>query len=329
VRGLAGRTLKAARRAVAARLRGAVVLVYHRVTELELDPQLLAVRPEHFRAQMDLVSAEYTPMALGELLSAASANRLPERAVAVTFDDGYADNLQLAEPILRALGVPATVFVATGYCTAQNEYWWDELERILLVGSQGPEVLELSDGTESRSYATLSAAERSDAYDALQPWLRSGSVERREGLLRQLRRWAGEPEGPVCRESHRPMTVEEVRALDRSSVVELAAHTRRHPCLAQESPDVQREEIEGSAADLTDWLGASPSSFAYPFGGPLIDYTGETRRFVREAGFELAASTVPEQVTRLSSRWEVPRRLVRDWGSQQFESWLAGYFSRH
>ena len=157
-------------------------------------------------------------MALGELLRAASANRLPERAVAVTFDDGYADNLHRAEPILRALGVPATVFVATGYCTAGNEYWWDELERILLVGSEGPEVLELSDRTESRSYATSSAAERSEAYDALQPWLRSGSVERREGLLRQLRRWAGEPEGHVCRESHRPMTVERcVHSIARAS----------------------------------------------------------------------------------------------------------------
>jgi peptidoglycan/xylan/chitin deacetylase (PgdA/CDA1 family) len=327
--GLAGRTLDAARRQVAARLRGAVVLLYHRVTELELDPQLLAVRPEFFRAQMELVSAEYTPMSLGELQRAASANELPERAVAVTFDDGYADNLQQAEPILRAVGVPATVFVATGYCTTGSEYWWDELERILLVGSEGPEVLELSDGNESRSYATSSADERGEAYAALQPWLRSGSIQRREDLLRQLRRWAGEPEDPVCRESHRPMTVEEVRALGRSTVVDVAAHTRRHPCLAQESVDVQREEIAGSAADLVEWLGASPKRFAYPFGGPLIDYTDETRRLVRDAGFEMAASTAPERVTRLSSRWEVPRQLVRDWGSQQFEGWLAGHFSGH
>jgi peptidoglycan/xylan/chitin deacetylase (PgdA/CDA1 family) len=328
VRDRASRAIGAARRLVAARLRGAVVLVYHRVAELELDPQLLAVRPENFRAQMELVSVEYTPMSLGELLLAARANRLPERAVAVTFDDGYADNLQLAEPILRAHGVPATVFVATGYCTAGREYWWDELERILLVGSEGPEVLELSDGTEGRSFAVSSAAERRQAYGALQPWFRFGSVERREDLLGQLRRWAEEPEGPVCRESHRPMTVEEVRAIDRSSVVEVAAHTRRHPCLAQESPDVQREEIAGSAADLSDWLGASPKGFAYPFGGPLTDYTRETRRIVRQSGFELAASAVPEQVTRLSSRWELPRRLVRDWGSRRFEGWLAGHFSR-
>jgi peptidoglycan/xylan/chitin deacetylase (PgdA/CDA1 family) len=329
VRGLAGRTLNAARRLVAARLRGAVVLLYHRVTELELDPQLLAVRPERFRAQMELVSTEYTPLPLGELLRAASANQLPERAVAVTFDDGYADNLQQAEPILRACGVPATVFVATGYCTAGTEYWWDELERILLVGTEGPQVLELSDGTESRSYPTSSAAERGEAYAALQPWLRSGSVERREDLLRQLRRWAGEAEGPVCRDSHRPMTVEEVRALDRSDFVAVGGHTRNHPCLAEESPEVQREEIAGSAADLAEWLEASPASFAYPFGGPLIDYTAETRRLVRGAGFELATSAVPEQVTRLSSRWEVPRRLVRDWGPQHFEAWLAGRFSPH
>jgi peptidoglycan/xylan/chitin deacetylase (PgdA/CDA1 family) len=305
-------------------LRGGIVLLYHRVTTLTTDPQLLAVTPERFRQHMEVLRSRYAPMPLEELARRSRQGRAPRRAVAVTFDDGYADNLHEAEPILRELGIPATVFVATGHVGTDREFWWDELERLMLLGGVRPAELHVSHHAEEQRHPTRDASERRAAYDALHPWLRFGQLERREDALAQVRRWAGEPEGGRHRDSHRAVTVSELRELAASPVVELAPHTRRHPSLAHQEIVVQRDEIEGSAQQLEQWLGERSRVFSYPFGGPGADYDGDTMAIVREAGFELAVSNFPARVTRLSSRFAVPRHLVRDWDRAHFEGWLAG-----
>lgn len=307
------------------RLRGGLVLLYHRVTKLAADPQLLAVEPERFREQMQLLLSEYEPMPLRDLARRARRGTAPRGAVAVTFDDGYADNLHVAEPILRELGVPATVFVATGHVGTGREFWWDELERLMLLGGERPDELRVAHGGEEQAHATDSAEARRSAYDALHPWLRFGPLERREHVLAQVRRWAGEPEQGLHRESHRALSVDELRELAASPVIEVAPHTRRHPSLAHQEIGVQRGEIAGSARDLEEWLGSRSAVFSYPFGGPGADYDGGTVAAVRGAGFELAVANFPARVTPLSSRFAIPRHLVRDWDARQFAGWLAGH----
>src|SRR3712207_2771196 len=104
-------------RAVGFRLLGvdrAVVLLYHRVERLHSDPVALAIRPERFEEHLEVVRRTAEPMPLGELMRRRGEGTMPRRAVAVTIDDGYADVLERAVPLLERHGVPATLFVSTG-----------------------------------------------------------------------------------------------------------------------------------------------------------------------------------------------------------------------
>lgn len=119
--------------------RGAVILVYHLVADLDRDPFRIAVSPDVFDAQMEVIATRYRPQMLAELSNGLATGALPPRSVAVTFDDGYANNLTAALPILEAWSVPATVFVSTGYVGGSREFWWDELERLIYGVGHDPE----------------------------------------------------------------------------------------------------------------------------------------------------------------------------------------------
>ena len=175
-----GRLRRAAGRA-ARRVRslvspGALILLYHRVTKLESDPQLLAVSPRHFDEHMDVMRRLATPTALRDLLEACRSGTLPKRAVVVTFDDGYADNLREAKPMLERHGVPATVFVSTGLLGQRRESYWDELDRLLLQPGVLPDKLELDisgrrylrDLNSDAEY-TVDAWERHRGWNVLEP----------------------------------------------------------------------------------------------------------------------------------------------------------------
>jgi peptidoglycan/xylan/chitin deacetylase (PgdA/CDA1 family) len=111
---------------------GPVILLYHSITRALIDPWGVRVQPRNFAEQMAVLREYAHPMSLVDLHAALDANALPQRAVVVTFDDGYVDNLLAAKPAMIEHNVPGTVFVASGYVGSQREYWWDELERLLL-----------------------------------------------------------------------------------------------------------------------------------------------------------------------------------------------------
>ena len=111
--------------------RSPVVLLYHRIAENGPDPWALAVSPEHFAEQLDVIEKQ-CPMSVLDLATTIRHGHLPDHAVAISFDDGYASNLGSALPALEARGLPATFFIPSENVGATVEFWWDELERILL-----------------------------------------------------------------------------------------------------------------------------------------------------------------------------------------------------
>src|SRR5580765_2507233 len=123
-----------------------LILLYHRIAELTSDPQLLAVTPHHFGQHLEVLRDYGSPMPLGEMLEAVRDGRLPRRAIAVTFDDGYADNADSGYPLLARYGIPATLFVTTSYLGQEHEFWWDDLERLLLLPGRLPSTLRLRIG---------------------------------------------------------------------------------------------------------------------------------------------------------------------------------------
>ena len=132
----------------------AAILLYHRVSDTPTDPYLLRVRTRHFEQQMEVLARRGRVMPLRALAAHRRLGSLPQGAIAITFDDGYVDNLRIAKPILQKHGLPATVFMTAGTIGREREFWWDELERIVLGTPELPDTL---DGAEIFDSACLCA----------------------------------------------------------------------------------------------------------------------------------------------------------------------------
>src|SRR4051794_18585312 len=109
-----------------------VILMYHRVAHVRLDPWSIAVDPRNFEEQMEFVKRHRSAMSMDEFVQRLSAGALPENAVAITLDDGYRDNLINAKPVLTRYGLPACLFLTTGYVDSGEPFWWDELAAMIL-----------------------------------------------------------------------------------------------------------------------------------------------------------------------------------------------------
>ena len=314
-----------------------LVLCYHRVADVATDPSSLCVSRRHFAEHLDCLRRHCHPMSLQGLVEALSAGEVPRRGVVVTFDDGYADNLYNARPLLERYGVPGTVFVITGQIGSEREFWWDDLDRLLLQPGKLPEILRLSAngdewewdlgeasryGEESfRRHQSWTIQEESDPgprqalYRSLRQLLRGLPHDERRRVIDELVEWAGA--GSVGRPTHRALSPDEVVRLDAGELVEIGAHTVTHPVLSALPIGTQRDEIRGSKARLEGILGHPVTAFAYPYGW-RTDFTAETVAVVREAGFACACATSACTVRDYGDRFLLPRTVVRDWDGEEF-----------
>jgi peptidoglycan/xylan/chitin deacetylase (PgdA/CDA1 family) len=297
-----------------------VVLIYHRVTTLASDPHLLAVTPDNFRAHLRYLK-DHFPIVRFE----SDWADIKEPTVVITFDDGYADNALEALPILEELEVPVTFFVSTGTIDTRNEFWWDELERIFLGEFEFPESFALEDSRFGKIWPTVSAADRLKLYQDIHPLMQRLDFSSREKWLQQIRRWA--QAGEVGRETHRAMTVHELRRLAQSQWVTIGAHTVSHPVLSALPAAAQKKEISDSRNQLEALLKREVKVFSYPFGWKT-DYNDDSIEICKESGFIKVAANVPGQAHRWSDPFQVPRHLVRNWPLDLFAEemktfWIA------
>lgn len=298
------------------------VLLYHRVTDLETDPQLLAVSPAHFDAQLGYLSREHTVLTIAEFENILrNKKRFPAGAILISFDDGYADNYLEALPILEKHKLQALFYVSTGTLETNNEYWWDAVERIVLLSDQQASESEIEINGEVFSLAPLDDASRSKLYESLLPKLRRMPSAPREEIIRKLEAIFGS-EQP--RPTHRAMTHEELKQMECSDAAVIGAHTHLHPSLGALDVEDQLAEIEQSKKILEKELGRAITHFSYPFG-TVRDYNEDTLKVVRELGFEFVAANYPDVVNKHSHPLKFPRFLVRDWGLDEFKSHLKSF----
>ncbi|MBM3268863.1 MAG: polysaccharide deacetylase family protein [Candidatus Sericytochromatia bacterium] len=276
-----------------------VVLAYHRVTRLAADPFRLAVAPERFRAHLALLRKQFAAVRFE-----ADWSQVRRPAVVITFDDGYADNVREALPLLEEFGLPATFFVTSGMVGAAREFWWDELARLVLIRCSQPSRFPIP-GTDLH-WAAATPEDRQVLFHRLHRLCKRHGAE---PILDLVRTWVGTAPGP--RETHRALTLDELRRLAASPLVTVGAHTRTHPSLARLAPGAQRAEILGSQADLRAWLGRPIEVFSYPFG-ERADVSPETVRICAGA-FAKAAVCRGGWVLPWTDRWQIPRMVVFDW----------------
>jgi peptidoglycan/xylan/chitin deacetylase (PgdA/CDA1 family) len=263
-----------------------LVLVYHRIAFLPSDRWGLAVSPETFDAQLRLLRRFFRPVALHELLDAVRHGN-GRGCVAVTFDDGYADNYATALPLLEKNGVPATFFVTSDPIEHGREFWWDELERQVDPSQYLDRWHEL---------AALPSSER----------------ERRLGGR------------PPARESHRPMTPDELRSLAASPLVDVGSHGRTHSNLTRLSPDQVREEVETGRVAVQRLTGRDVTLFSYPFGA----FSDDTDRVVQAAGFRAACTSISASIAPRPDVFRIPRCNVTNVSGLRFLRLILGAIGR-
>ena len=321
-----------------------LILLYHRVAELPTDPQLLSVTPEHFKEHLEILRKSAHPMRLQDMVQAWRENKLPRRAVTVTFDDGYADNLLNGEPLLKRYDIPATFFVVTRYLGDDREFWWHEVERLFLQPGTLPQELcltikghayrwDLGDATyysedayrKNCAWHVLKSEDptaRHHVYRSLCQLLRPLPDQDQRRVIGTIAAWADAKSG--SRAAFRALTPDEVRHATKDGLVEVGSHTETHPVLSALSVSTQRKEIGQSKSRLEEILGHPVTSFAYPYG-TRADYTGETVQLVQEAGYDHACSNFEGLVRRASDPWQLPRFLVRNWDGEEFARKLIAW----
>lgn len=274
-----------------------IIVTYHRVLP-EPDP-LLPSEPDTrpFRIQVSFLARHLRVFALREALQRLRDGTLPRRAVCITFDDGYANNLHCALPVLQSLGLPATVFVATGYLNG-GCMWNDGV--IETFRRTRERVLDLTGLGLGRYELTNAANRRAGIADVLGQ-LKYRPLAERTATVAAMARLAD-----VQLPHDLMLTSAELRSLHDQGV-EIGGHTVNHPILARVSPDEARREIGDGAAQLAAITGTRPQVFAYPNGRPGTDFGPEHGQMVKDAGFTHALTTEWGLGRQQTDPYRVPR----------------------
>ena len=268
-----------------------------------------------------------------EFVAALEDGSLPRRAVAITFDDGYRDNLTNAAPLLEEAGAPATVFLVASAIGGETPFWWDELARMILL-QPGRIRYELLVGTArvAGDIAAMASGDAPDrrwrawdeprtareaAYKKLWQLLQRSPHADRAAAMDDLRRAL--PAATVDPEDF-PMTVGEVARLV-SFNVSIGSHAVSHQPLTSLARTVRRAEIEDGRAICSGLANRPISGFAYPHG----DRDAETIAMVREAGFAWACSTRAASVDpKHYDRFDLPRVAAPDVSGTEILNWIEG-----
>lgn len=293
------------------------ILNYHRV--LPVPDALLDQDPDvaTFRWHMALLARYFNVLPLSAAVQALASGKVPPRAVSITFDDGYRSTHDLALPVLQEFGLPATVFVTSGYIGTQN-MWNDRI--VEAVRSFQGDQLDL----QAFGHGSLpcgSPAERRAAVKTLTQAAKYLPQPARESLAAALEDVAGSSGRQVM------LTADQLRALV-SNGFEVGAHTVSHPILSKLDDAQAQREMRESKAELEAICGRPVRYFAYPNGKAGIDFDERHMRMAQAAGYEAAFASSVMAASSAHDAFQIPRCHPWDATPAMFGlrllRWLAG-----
>ena len=273
------------------------------------DPLGWCVDPEDFRRHVETLAALEIVRPLPDLVDDVLTGRTPH-GVAITLDLGFADHLRYALPVLRELGVPATMFLVTGL--PGQVPWWESMAADLARIQEEVEVLELSIHGHPVRFAFDDREARKETTLHLRQDLAGLLPRQRDPVLAELRSLAGDPEPS----GGRFLTDAEVGQLAFQANLDLGAATVTHPCLARAPVTLQEQEIQDSARHIQERLQRDVDLFAYPFG-LKYDFDYRSRHLVHESGLRAAFTSQGGLVERHADALALPRHAVWTGGVEE------------
>ena len=286
------------------------ILLYHRIATAESDVHALCVTPEALRRQLEVLTRDRRIVPLRELAQAAVRGQTLDGAVALTFDDGYRDNLEVAAPILAEFGAPATFFLTSEQLDRPRRFWWDVLERSVLRAPADELVLRIGGEDWSRPLGTARRATHDELYDLLK---RSGPAVR-DDLARQLTGGVDVSES----EPARPLLSAEVRRLATLPGVDIGAHSVHHLDLAAAGPTELFQEMFECRTSLERVAGRPVDLFAYPFGS----VSPRAVEMAAAADYLCAVTCEARPLRPYERAHRLPRLQVPSVGGDAFTAWL-------
>lgn len=314
-----------------------LVLMYHRIANIDTDPWQLAVSPEHFEEHLSFLQKNVKVITMPELIEQLTKKSVPSDSVCLTFDDGYRDNFDIAKPLLEKYNCPATFFIPSQNLLQQKAFWWDDLGTIIFNTKQLPahfsQIInghQITAGLGGESLLTEPLAEKQNRWQ----WPEKPATKRCELYLRiweklkplnhpeletelaKIKTWAGveEVSMPGCL----PMTIGQLQLLSAHPLFEVGLHTVSHPALSSHPYTVQRREILENKNTLEHYCNRSINTIAFPYG----DHNDVTVQIVQELQLTAAFSTTASSVTNESERQSLGRFQVNNWKGKKFEKLL-------
>ena len=296
-----------------------MILAYHRIGPDVPEILEMRVRTDRFAEHVRRAQRHAEVVPLSDLLTPSREPR-----IAFTFDDGYADNLYEAKPVLDAAGVVATMFVVTEMIGSVRGYWQDRLFRVLFAAPPFVEHVEVEVDGRALWVHLGSRAARERAFHAFHARLRPQRTADIEATLDELAARLGvETDSSTA---GRILDEDELSTLVADSTIEVGSHSLDHAMLSRLSPEEQQTEIAGSRAALERMIDRPVRSFAYPFGG--ADHFDETSvSLVQEAGYTLAVTLARTAVTRRSDPFRLPRFPVPNVDGDEFDALLSNWLA--
>lgn len=311
--------------AMARRIRSGrlAILMYHGVEPQRVSPSCWHVLDTAaFRRQLEYLDRHFTVLPLEEALERLEAGTLPQRAAAITFDDGTQNLLTHAAPVLREMGLPAAVFLATGVMGTDQSLWPDRLW--LAFARTDAHDIDLTPLGLGKRPLT-SAVDRGNAYAATGNCLKSLPDEERISRLESLVATLG-PEVEGDPGPFRMLSWAEAQELANDGLVTLYPHTVTHPILSTCSDAKVEWEIAESCRAVARETGSTPKVFAYPNGRDQ-DFDERAKAVLRRNGVRWALSTTSGLADRRSDPLALPRvGIGNDLSFGKFRLLVSGAF---
>tara|TARA_Y100000996_G_scaffold397470_1_gene364539 strand:+ start:256 stop:1215 length:960 start_codon:yes stop_codon:yes gene_type:complete len=307
--------------------KGIQILLYHRVADVESDPQQLCVSQENFHSQINYIKQHYEILKLSDLKEILITKHIPKNGLIITFDDGYEDNFKNAKPILEEFNVPATFFITSGFIGENKEFYQETLNRIFFLEKRIPLNLTIKIENKTITYENLLNEEnRNNAYRNIHFTLRGKNSIVRRKAIKELLKWSKIGDKPD--DDYKNLNEAQLKLLSKNHSFEIGAHSVNHIPLSSLSIQEQKEEIFYSKAELEKIIEEKISFFAYPYG-TKEDYNEETLKIMSQSDFALSCANYPGIVKSNTNIHEIPRVVVRDINVEKFSKFITNNFHKY